>query len=97
EVARTLSSELHPRALDDRSFTAALKWLGWRTWERTGLEVRVEANESVDPGSSGMRAFVFQAIRELLMNVVKHANTDVAWVRLRREHGWLVFEVEDYG
>lgn len=97
EVARTLTTELHPHALSDRDLATVLEWLAWQMRELTGLEVRVEADPSAEPDSPGMRAFLFQAVRELLMNVVKHAGTDVAWVRLRRADGWLHAEVEDRG
>lgn len=96
-VSRTLTVELHPPALEDLPFGSALEGLARRTQELTGLEVRVEADEHVEPGSSGMRTFLYQAVRELLMNVVKHAETDRAWVRLRQSGDWLQVEVEDSG
>lgn len=97
KVARTLSTELHPPALSDRSFSAALEWLAWQTRELSGLKVHVDADERAEPGSEGLRAFLFQAVRELLMNVVKHADADQAWVRLRQSGEDLEIEVQDLG
>jgi signal transduction histidine kinase len=44
-----------------------------------------------------MRVLLFQVVRELLFNVVKHADTDRALVTLDDEDGTLVITVEDEG
>lgn len=97
EAARDLTMELHPPVLDERGLAAALYWLGQRFQELHGLEVRVEADEAAEPSDSETRYYLFQVARGLLMNVVKHAETDTAWLRLRRAENWLTLEVEDRG
>lgn len=44
-----------------------------------------------------MRVTVFRSVRELLINTARHARTDEASVKLAREAGELVVEVEDRG
>lgn len=97
EVARTLGAELYPPGLEDLPFVAALERLGDRTQELTGLEVQVGVDEHAEPGSAGLRSFLYLGLRELLVNVVKHAETDRAWLRLRQRGDWLQAEVEDRG
>ena len=45
----------------------------------------------------GARALLYQALRELLFNVVKHSGTDRATVRARRDGPDVVITVEDDG
>jgi signal transduction histidine kinase len=70
---RDLTLELSPPVLHDLGLGEALEWLAERTQARAQLEVRI-ANGSVwqsIPGS--WHEPLFQSIRELLTNVVKHA------------------------
>lgn len=93
--ARTLSVELHPPALDLFGFTGALEWLGEDSSRTYGLQVEVEGD--ADPGAPDVAAFLFQSVRELVLNVVKHANANRVWIRLRQDGGWLEVSVEDNG
>lgn len=97
ESARTLMVELHPPVLELEGLATGLEWLAWHVRDLTGLNVEVEADPEANPPSPEIRAFLFQATRELLMNVVKHAETDRAWVQLRRDGPWIRVEVEDRG
>lgn len=95
--ARSLSVELHPPVLDTLGLTAAIQWLGEEAHERHGLEVEVETDDSPDVEAPEVASFVVQAVRELLLNTVKHAASDRACVRLWRTNNGLEVEVEDYG
>ena len=58
----------------------------------------MEVEETADPANEELRVLLFQAARELLFNVVKHAGTDAAVVRVHHgTAGKLVLEVEDHG
>ena len=93
---RTLTFELSPPILYDLGLKAALGWLGDRLAERHGLAVSVEGegDTGLDPEVASL---LFRVVRELLMNVVKHAETPHARVALSREGDQLVIEVEDGG
>lgn len=95
-AARTLMMELHPPALDE-GLAMGLRWLAWHVHDAFGLEVALDADDEAEPASPEIRAFLFQSTRELLLNVVNHAGTDLAWVRLRRDGDFLCIEVEDRG
>jgi signal transduction histidine kinase len=47
------------------------------------------------PGETAIH--VYRILQESLNNVVRHANSAVAWVRLRRDANELQLEVEDRG
>lgn len=82
EASRTLTVELSPPVLYERGLTAALRWLGDDLQAKHGLEVHVEVEREVEVRDEGVKAFLFQSVRELLFNVVKHAKTHEAWVKL---------------
>jgi PAS domain S-box-containing protein len=84
KTSRSLTAELSPPILYEAGLAAALKWLGRWFWETHGLTVRVIADEQSLPDSEELRVTLFQAVRELLFNVVKHAKVKQAEVRLSR-------------
>lgn len=99
EISRLLTSELSPPVLRSGSFAAALRWLAGRMFEKHGLEVVVQADERINPEDDEIRTLLFQSLKELLFNVVKHANVSRAFVRLRRGNrpGELQLTVSDEG
>jgi len=82
DVARGLSHELSPVALQHGNLGGALKWLaGWMT-KNHRLTVRVEAEDVAAPVEDSVKVLLFQSVRELLFNVVKHAGVKRAKVRM---------------
>ncbi|HET9394696.1 MAG TPA: response regulator, partial [Nitrospiraceae bacterium] len=76
---RTLIAELSPQSLEDSGLPEALKWLAER-FEKDGLRVDVRADCAFIPLAEEQAVVVFQAVRELLFNVMKHAGVDQATV-----------------
>lgn len=70
---RTLTFELSPPILYELGLSHAFKWLIEQFREKHGLEIVLEDNELKKPIDHNIRFFIFQAVRELLVNVVKHA------------------------
>ena len=64
-----------------------------------GIRCRLEVPESLPkyPMSSAQRHDLFLAAKEALHNVVKHAQADEVWLRLKIEQGALALEIEDNG
>ncbi|MGH9868065.1 MAG: MASE1 domain-containing protein [Candidatus Polarisedimenticolia bacterium] len=94
---RDLTVHLSPPILQDRGLPAAVEWLARDMKEKQGLTVTFEAREceSLDEST---RMFVYEAIRELLFNVVKHGETREAALRIRgTPGGWLDVDVSDAG
>ncbi len=84
-LSRSLSVELCPPVLYDLGLVPALQWLGRWMHERYRLNVAVRADADASPGDQDVSVLLFHWARELLFNVVKHANVDRATLQLRRE------------
>jgi PAS domain S-box-containing protein len=85
EVIRTtrqLNVDLSPAILRGEGLREAIMWLVGQMKEQHGLEVTLEAEHAFPVADEGLRVLLFQAVRELLFNVVKHAGVDVARVEL---------------
>jgi len=98
EVSRTLTVQLSPPVLHDSGLEEALHWLAGDMLEKNRMEVTVESEPDVEPASDDLKLFLFESVRELLFNVVKHAGVDKAAVELRRVgKNELEIVVEDHG
>lgn len=78
-------------------FAPGLEALGDLIHSQNGLTVRVEVEDKWEIHSHDIRGLVYRSIRELLVNVARHANTDQATVSLRRAGDQLQVVVEDAG
>lgn len=97
EISRDLTTDLSPPVLSGRSFIDALHWLHSFMDVRYQLNVRVEFEEGLPPLPKQLQVMLFQIVRELLFNVVKHAQTSEAIVSMRQTNGILSICVEDHG
>lgn len=96
--SRSLTIELSPPVLYNAGLAGALEWLAGQMQEKYRLVVHLEVDPQAEPSDEGTRVFLFQAVRELLSNVVEHAQTDTARIRMRRfDHDYLWIEVSDPG
>jgi len=96
-ITRNLSINLSPVVLYGDGLVEAVTWLAAQMKEQYGLQVEVEASQDFQLIEEHMRILLFQAIREVLFNVVKHAGVLNATVRLTQENGsgWIM--VHDAG
>ena len=96
-ITRNLSIDLSPIILHGEGLKEAMTWLSFRMKEQYGLHMDLEANENFPPLDQHMRMLLFQSIRELLFNVVKHAGILEAKVTLEQVHGQGRITVSDDG
>lgn len=96
-ATRSLMSDISPPLLYEMGFEAAVASLAERVTERHGLPVRVVSDDAPLPLDEAQKVLLYQAVRELLMNVVKHAQASAAVVRLENQDGCLCVGVEDDG
>jgi PAS domain S-box-containing protein len=97
ETSRTLTAELSPTVLQQRDLITALEWLARWMMDKHGLEVNLTARDKVDVLTEEVMILLFQATRELLFNVVKHAGVKVASVQLGQVEGHIQVTVRDAG
>ena len=96
-ITRNLSIDLSPIVLQGEGLVEALTWLSFRVKEQYGLQVDLDAKEGLDQVDSHVRMLLFQSIRELLFNVVKHAGVSQAKVTLEHVNGRPCITVSDDG
>jgi signal transduction histidine kinase len=94
---RSLVFELSPPILYDLGFEPAMEWLAEHMQQQYGLAVVVEDDDQPKPLDNEARVLLFRAVRELLFNVLKHAQTSRARVCLLGEGDHLRVIVEDNG
>jgi len=97
QYARSLTFELSPPILYDLGLEAAIEWLTEQINEQHQINCTFEAESSPKPVSDEIRIVLFSATRELLMNVAKHAQAQVAKVTIRRVNDNIVVHVADNG
>lgn len=97
EASRTLTAELSPPILRDAGLAAAIDWLVRWFKQKHRLRIKVESEANLKSPSEDIRIFLFQSIREILFNVVKHAEVQEASIKLFSEESRISIVVEDKG
>lgn len=96
--ARSLTAQLSPPILDALGLVPALAWLADKMLATYGVTVIFHDDGKDKQLSSEQAIILFRAVRELLINVVKHAGCLQARVNSRLDQsGRLVLEVADRG
>ena len=96
-ITRNLSIDLNPVVLHGDGLGEAMTWLSFRMKEQHGLHIDLEVKESFAELDQHVRMLLFQSIRELLFNVVKHAGVLEAKVTVEQIDGRGRITVEDKG
>jgi signal transduction histidine kinase/ActR/RegA family two-component response regulator len=95
---RSWVAQLTPMALHEFGLAAALKWLADQMRQQYRLSVQVDVQQGMSVTlPEDQSVLIFQSIRELLINVAKHARIDQAAVRMEQRDGRLVIAVIDEG
>jgi signal transduction histidine kinase len=97
QTTRTLTVDLSPPILRGEGLVEAMRWLVTQMKEVYGLQVTLTTPDPPPVLRDGLRILIFQIVRELLFNVVKHAQTNQASVNLSQEGDQLRVTVADEG
>jgi len=97
ERVRSAVFDLSPPILHEVGLEAALESLAQRITERHGLDVTLEEEKGPVPLSEETRVVLYRSVRELLHNVVRHADATRAAVSIRRDERRVRIVVEDDG
>ncbi len=97
QATRSLTFELCPPVLYELGFETALEWQMEEIRKLYGLAITFENNLQSAPLDDDMRVILFQATRELLVNVAKHAGAKSARVCLEKNDSHIRINVEDDG
>ena len=96
-MTRNLSIDLSPAVLQGEGLSDALAWLAKQMHEQYGLDVNIQTNGISTRFEDTLRVLLFQAVREALFNVVKHAQTLHAAVKVEKTNSHLQITVSDGG
>ena len=95
--SRTLTFELSPPILYELGFETAVQALCEKFQQQHDLRIEFVTDRKPKPLSDDMRILLFRAIRELLVNIVKHARADRVQVSCQRNNSQIVIIVTDDG
>jgi signal transduction histidine kinase len=94
---RTASYLLHPPFLDEVGLLSALRWYARGFAERSGIKVELDLPESFERLPLDTETVLFRIVQESLTNIHRHAESEMARIRLARDAEILVLEIEDRG
>lgn len=95
--SRSLTFELSPPILYELGFETALQSLCENFQQEHGLFIEFSDDRQSKPLADDTGIVLFRAVRELLVNIVKHARTDRCRVACRRDGGSMLIEISDAG
>ena len=94
---RSLTFEISPPVLHELGLGPALEWLVEQTRKRYNLNAVYRGGELLVRLDEELAVLLFQASRELLFNVYKHAQAGAVTVRLTADADQVTVEVDDDG
>ena len=97
DSVHSLTFQLNPPILDELGLVAALEWLGDEMQRHYGLQVTFSDDGKPKDLDTPVKTILFRAVRELLINVAKHADVSSASVTSKRLNGQISIQVEDQG
>ncbi len=95
--ARSATLHLSHPALYELGFVAAAEWLAEDMQAEYGLSLCLTDDGQPKPIHESARVILFRCLREVLINVAKHAQVNEASVRIERREDMVHVTVEDRG
>ncbi len=74
-----------------------MEWFAKQVRAQHGIKVDVQQDMEPIPMDDEIKVLLFRSVRELMINIVKHAQARNARVTIRRENDDVSIEVEDDG
>ncbi|MEI8169513.1 MAG: PAS domain-containing protein [Rhodoferax sp.] len=95
---RAMALALNPPMLDHLGLVPAIQWLADEVHRMYQLQVSIEDDGKAKPLDPAVSATLFRALRELFLNISRHARVELARVTLSRGRGkTLIVTVSDDG
>jgi PAS domain S-box-containing protein len=97
EMSRSLSTDLSPPVLYESGLAAGLEWLIRRMRDQYGLNVDLRIEKRIKLPDH-IKILIFESVRELLFNTIKHARVPQAQVVMQHsDESGLLITVRDEG
>ena len=94
---RELTFEISPPVLYELGFESAVEWLLEEVRKESGIMTDLEVDKLSKPLDNDISILLYQTVRELLVNIAKHAHAHKAKISIRRNDSNIQVEVEDDG
>ena len=96
-VVRNMALLLRPSMLDDLGLVPALQWQAREASKRSGIWVKVAAEEVSDELTEDHKTCIYRIVQEALHNIVKHANARNVTITVTQEPDRLLLSIQDDG
>ena len=97
EEIRSLSFELSSPMLHTAGLVEAVEWFGDLFQERYKIPIFIEDDGAEKPLTENVRNIMFQAVRELATNVIKHSDAKQVTIALKKVDDNIQVEFRDNG
>ena len=97
QFTRSLTFELSPPVLYKLGIEAAIEWLTDKTQEKYGIIIDFVSDGRLKNVNGKISILLYKTVRELLMNMVKHAQASKAKVAIGRDGNNIRIAVDDNG
>jgi PAS domain S-box-containing protein len=94
---RSLMFELSPPILYDLGLEEAIEWLAEHFSQEHSIKIQVNRDKQPKPLKNEGNIMLFQAVRELLLNIVKHSKATYVTIYIQRACNDLRITVKDNG
>lgn len=95
--SRNLTHELRPPVLYEDGLVPALRWLCKQMAEQHDMQVGLDADAFQATLDEDVRAMLFESVREMLLNIMKHAGVNRAEITIPQPDESLCIRVCDKG
>ena len=96
-VVRNMALLLRPSMLDDLGLVPALQWQAREASKRSGIWVRVAAEEVSEELTEDHKTCIYRIVQEALHNIIQHANARNVRITVTQERDRLLLSVQDDG
>lgn len=97
DETRSLAFQLSSPLLYEVGLEPALEYLAEQIHKDHSLVCKFDDDGQYKPLEQDVQVILFQVVRELLVNVGKHARASNAWIQTRSHNGCIEITVEDNG
>lgn len=97
QYTRSLTYDLSPPILYELGFEPAVEWLGEQILSKKGMRFIFEDDGQPKPLGDEIKILLFQSVRELFINIAKHANADQVAVSIKRDNEKIQVDIRDNG
>jgi signal transduction histidine kinase len=94
---RNMALLLRPSMLDDLGLVPALEWQAREISKRTGVRVRVIADEIPENLPEEHNTCIFRVVQEALHNCVQHSAARIVKITVRQQGGCVFLHIQDDG